>query len=239
MPRHKISVSFAILTLAALAASATDFWLTKDWHQWSKGDCDNLLLESPWSHVWRYRAESSDPNIPHAMLDQLFFSVQLRSALPIREAMVRQFQLDQKYDKMNDAARKAFDAKAEPILNRSYDDRILVHVDFSQSNGSDLLQGALRGEIAAGDFAPALVTDDGAQVAPIRVDMSEKNTHVFDLIFPRVKDAAPLIKDGQKQFSVQFQSPAVNYFEGFHISSRRVRVDFDLSKMILNGKLSY
>lgn len=152
---------------------------------------------------------------------------------------MRQLQLDQKYDKMNDASRNAFDAKAGSILNRSYDDIILVHVDFSQSNGSDLLQGAVRGEISSGSLNALLITDDGTQVAPIRADMSEKNTHVFDLIFPRTKDGAPLIKDGQKQFSVEFQSPQILYFEGLHISSRRARVDFDLSKMVVDGKLSY
>jgi hypothetical protein len=69
--------------------------------------------------------------------------------------------------------------------------------------------------------------------------MNEKTGYAFDLIFPRVQDGAPLIKDGQKQFSVQFQSPPVNYFEGMHIASRRVRIDFDLGKMVAGGKLAY
>jgi|CZKC01.1.fsa_nt_gi hypothetical protein len=61
--------------------------------------------------------------------------------------------------------------------------------------------------VAEGNLDASLVTDDGSQVKPIRVDMSEKMTHTFDLIFPRMKDGVPLIKEGQKQFSVQFQSP--------------------------------
>jgi hypothetical protein len=236
---RKISIFLAITLLAALGAGGSDFWRSKDWKQWSKGDCDALLLESPWSHPWRYRAEPIDPDLGHELLDQLYFSVQLRSALPVWRAIVRQLELDQKYDRMNDTQRNAFDAKAGPILNRSYGDIILVHVDFSRSNGSDSLQGAVRLEIAAGDFAPALVTEDGTQVSPIRVDISEKDTHVFDLIFPRMKDGVPFIKDGQKQFSVQFQSPQILYFRDIHISPRRVKVDFDLSKMIVDGKLNY
>lgn len=229
----------AVSLLSVFAVRPSDFWITKDWNQWSKGDCDNLLLESPWSHVWRYQAQPSGAGVPHTTTDQLNFSVQLRSALPVREAMVRQLQLDQKYDKMNDASRNMFDAKAAPILSRSYDDIILVHVDFSRSDGNKFLESAVRREIAAGDLAPAIVTEDGNSVAPIRVDMSEKALYTLDLIFPRTKDGAPLIKEGQKQFSIQFQSPPVDYFEGIRISSRRVRVDFDLSRMILNGKLSY
>ena len=240
MRHRKIPVLLAvtITVLAALTASATDFWLSKDWHQWSKGDCESLLLESPWSHVWRYRAEPWDPNM-HEMGDQLFFSIQLRSALPMRRAIVRQLQLDQKYDKMNQSSRNEFDAKAPPILNRSYDDIILIHVDFSQSNGSDLLQNAIHNAIAAGTLTPSLVSEDGIQAEPLRVDISEKKTHTFDLVFPRIMDGAPIIKDRQKQFSVQFQSPQILYFADLHISSRRMRVDFDLSRMAVDGKLAY
>jgi hypothetical protein len=93
--------------------------------------------------------------------------------------------------------------------------------------------------VAEGNLDASLVTDDGSQVKPIRVDMSEKMTHTFDLIFPRMKDGVPLIKEGQKQFSVQFQSPQILYFVGINIASRRVRVDFDLSKMLVGGKLNY
>jgi hypothetical protein len=239
MRLHYSRALLAVSLLSVFAVRASDFWIAKDWNQWSKGDCDNLLLESPWSHVWRYQAQPSGAGVPHTTTDQLNFSVQLRSALPVREAMVRQLQLDQKYEKMNDASRSAFDARVAPILSRSYDDIILVHVDFSRSDGNKFLAGAVHHEIAAGDLSPALVTDDGDSVAPIRVDMSEKTMYTLDLIFPRTKGGAPFIKEGQKQFSVQFQSPSVDYFEGLHISSRRVRVDFDLSKMILSGKLTY
>jgi hypothetical protein len=72
MRRRCILALLAILIIAVLTVQGSDFWLTKDWKQWSKGDCEGLLLESPWSHVWRYRAEPSDPNLPHAMVDQLF-----------------------------------------------------------------------------------------------------------------------------------------------------------------------
>ena len=66
------------------------------------------------------------------------FAVQLRSALPIRQAIVRQLQLQQKYDKMNDTQRSEFDKQAEQILIRSYDNAILVHVDFSRGLLHDL-----------------------------------------------------------------------------------------------------
>lgn len=241
MPRLKTStvlIAFIAL-LVTVTASASDFWLSKDWKQWSKADCESLLLESPWSHVWRYRAQPHDPNLPPAAGDQLYFSIQLRSSAPVREAMVRQLQLDQKYDKMGGEQRNAFDAKAAPILGRSYDDLILVHVDYSHSDGNASLRAAVHNWISHGDLDASLVTEDGSPVTPIRVDISPIPNYAFDMIFPRAKAGAALVKDGQKQFSVQFQSPTISYFEGLQIAPRRVKVDFDLSKMGFDGKLSY
>jgi hypothetical protein len=46
MPRRKIStvlIAFVAL-LICVAASASDFWLSKDWKQWSKGDCETMLV---------------------------------------------------------------------------------------------------------------------------------------------------------------------------------------------------
>jgi hypothetical protein len=229
----------SILILAFAMGISAQLPANRNWSGWSKAECENLLLESPWAHTWRFRAQPSDPLLGHQTIDQLVFSVQLRSSLPIRNAIVRLLQLAQKYEKMNDTERNAFDTKAIPILNRDYDDLILVHVDFAQSNGSDNLHRAVHNEISAGDLDASLITGDGIHIKPTRVDMSEKMTHAFDLIFPRTKDGAPLITDRQKQFTVEFQSPQILYFEGIHIPSMRVRADFDPSKMALDGKLNY
>jgi hypothetical protein len=236
---QRIGATLAIAIFALFTANASEFWVSKDWKHWSKGECENLLTESPWARVWRYRAQPTDPNVPYALLDQLVFSIQLRSALLVREALVRQLQIERKYDKMADPDKLAFDEHAKRMLDGYVGDEILVHVDFSESNGSDLLESSVRGVIAHGNLAASLVTDDGTQISPIRVDMSDKTTHTFDLVFPRTKDGKPIIAAGQKQFSIHFQSPPILYFKGLIISSRRVRVDFDLSKMIANGSVSY
>jgi hypothetical protein len=225
MPSRKIPILLAAVAVFALAANATDFWLTKDWKQWSKGDCENLFAESPWAHTWRSG-------------DQLAFAVQLRSSLPIRQAIVRQLQFDQKYDKMTDAQRGTFDAQAAQILNRTYDDAILVHVDFSRSSVADRLGADLHAYVQKGieQLNALLITDDETKLAPSRFDMSPKTPGTFDLVFPRLVNGVPAIKDGQKHFSVQFQTPQLIQPD---IPSRHVRVDFDLSKMAVSGKLSY
>ena len=131
MSRRYAAAILSIFILAAFAVSAGDFWVSKDWKQWSKDDCEKLLGDSPWAHIWR-RGDAAG--------DQPVFAFQLRSALPIRQAIVRQLQFAQKYDKLSDTQRSEFDTQANQILNRSYDDAILVHVDFSRGSlGMNLL----------------------------------------------------------------------------------------------------
>ncbi len=220
----------AVSALAVITASATDFWISKDWKQWSRSDCENLLTESPWAHAWKGGGQSGA---------ELAYSVQLRSALPVRQAIVRQLQLDQKYDKMTEAQRTAFDSQASQILNRSYDDVILVHVDYSKSGASNSLQGLLNSFHSDADtFTASFSTEDGTRVTPARVDIGKNQA--FDLIFPRTKDGLPVIKDRQKRFSIQFQSPQfLNSSTGITIPNKRIDLQFDLSKMIVDGKLAY
>ena len=53
MSRRCISAVLAVAILAALTVDASDFWISKDWKQWSKGECESLLANSPWAHIWR------------------------------------------------------------------------------------------------------------------------------------------------------------------------------------------
>jgi len=233
MRRRDFSRLFALLVVTAITVQAEDFWLKKEWKQWSKDDCVKMLADSPWTKTWRANGNE----------DGIVYVFQLRSALPIREAIVRRLQFDQKYDKMTDAQRSSFDAQSGRMLSRSYDDIILVHVDFSKSIAAQILAVSLKQiQKGAADLDSSLVTDDGNQVKSIRFDMNEKASYEFDLVFPRLKDGTPTIKEGQKRFSVQFQSPPVDMgtaYPTFDTRSKRVRVDFDLGKMEVAGKVNY
>jgi hypothetical protein len=265
MPRRHISALLAAAILAVLAVQASDFWLSKDWKQWSKDDCAKLLVESPWAHVWRGgRAQGINPSgAPQAGQDMnanvqssglpntpnpnyqagvgydLVYAVQLRSSLPVREALVRQQQLEQKYDKMNDADRKAFDTRAAQILNRNFDEAILVHVDYSRGGAGPNLAGELRSSAQKREnLHVSLVTEDGSKISASRVDVNQKEA-AFDAIFPRTANGVPVITDGQKRFSIQFQSPQLLVVYDTNVAAQPVQVEFDLSKMIVSGKLNY
>jgi hypothetical protein len=245
MSRKYASAIFAVLIFAAVAVSASDFWVSKDWRQWSKDDCEKLLADSPWAHIWR-RGDGAGPNplgqaIGAAAGDQFVFTVQLRSALPIRQAIVRQLQFQQKYDKMNDAQRSDFDKQADQILTRSYDNSILVHVDFYKGILGPALLGDLRRfpkELEAMDVT--LVTSDKTRIKAGRVELS-KTQGSFDAVFPRTSDAGPILKEGQGHFWIQFLRPAVLSTDGSGktFPGGPVEVEFDPAKMVVSGKFLY
>jgi hypothetical protein len=233
--RRRIPIALITATLlAALTVQASDFWIAKKWNQWSKDDCERLLADSPWAHTWRGGGPDGT---------QLAYAVQFRSALPLREALVRQIQFDQKYDKMTDAQRTAFDAQATQMLNRNYDDVILIHVDFSKATVASFLQGNLNSNrLDVDTWTTSLVTEDGTRIAPIRFDT--KRNYTFDVIFPRMKNGVPLIKDVERHLSFQFQSPlltgvAVVGNTDPTVAGRRIGVEFDVTKMVVEGKPSY
>jgi hypothetical protein len=238
VPRRYITtlLAIALLASAALTVQASDFWISRDWKQWSKGECGVLLAESPWTHTWRPGPEikRSDTN-PGATAgtinpeDQLSYVVQLRSSLPVRQALIRQQQLDQNYDKMSADERAAFDTRAAQILDRNYGDTILVHVDFSSIGASIPLKRQIVGLAQKPESLRALlVAEDGFKLDASHVNLTPSDA-TFDITFPRAVEGAPVIKGGQKRFAIQFQNPA----------NQPVRVEFDLSKMLVNGKPSY
>ncbi len=226
----------AATLLAALSTSAADFWLSKDWKQWSKHECSVLLTESPWTHTWRAPRElihsDAAAGATGHMLgpeDQMMYIVQVRSSLPVRQALIRQQQLQLNYDKMSGDEQKSFDAKAAKILDRSYDDFILFHVDFSGTPGRGGIVMQRRALAQKPEsLRTSLVAEDGFKLSPSRVDPNLQEA-TFDAIFPRVVNGVPVIQDGQKRFSIQFQSP----------SNEPVKVEFDLSKMLVNGKPNF
>src|ERR1019366_9852702 len=204
MPRHRVPVFLSLALLVSLTASATDFWLSKDWHQWTKDECATILNDSPWT-----RSEQG-------------FVVQLRSALTIREAIVRQLEIAQAYDQKTEAQRKAFDSASGTILNTSYEKTILVRLYFSKDAPG-------IGPKQLKNLQPMIVTEDGQQITPTQTDADPMTPYAVDFYFPRLKDGAPAIKPTQKQFSFQFQVPQNPYAQG--VNTQRLTISFDLTKM--------
>jgi hypothetical protein len=223
--RNRIVASgLLVLGLAALVVRAGDGWADTDWHQWSKDEVNVVLHDSPWSKRWakgQVNTSAALPGVSGAAQQgsagegapRIDYYFQIRSAEPVRDAIVRQFQFDQQYDTtMTPTEKKSFDASAAQILNRRYDDVIVVHVIYSSNIQAferdlatywqSLTQDAIKDKVY-------LITERGERIAPNRFVSSRTGTYEFELNFPRTVNGEPLIHPSDKEFSIQFTNPAV------------------------------
>ena len=259
----KFAGVLAVLLLATLVAQAEDFWVKKDWKQWSKDECNKILQDSPWSRKWA-KSQMASPQMPGVSganaegasgekTPEMHYDIELQSSLQIREAAVRLSQINQKYDKMSAAEKKDFDAKADSILNHTYDDVIWIHVSFGSNLQSFEREMAIYWKAIPPEAPPIdmyLITERGDRVPPVRFNASKTGAYSFDLIFPRMMNREPVVHDSDKMLSLQFTHPAIgNQTQKVTTNpsdpsidvfgEERVLVQFKLDKMAVNGKASY
>jgi len=224
MFRRNAAAVLAVLSLAVLGARAGDEWIGKDWHQWSKDEVQAVLHDSPWSKRWAKGQVNTSAALPSVSgagqqgaagegAPRIDYYFQIRSAEPVRDAIVRQFQFDQGYDTtMSEQEKKSFDERAAQILRRSYDDVIVVHVLYSSNIQAferqlagywqSLTQDSVKDRIY-------LITGRGDRIAPSRFVSSRTGAYEFELNFPRKINGEQLIRPGDKAFSIQFENPAL------------------------------
>jgi hypothetical protein len=249
MRRRYAAGILSVFALAVLTASADDFWVKKDWKQWTTADCKKLLEDSPWTHRKLLENETNVGRLPSAGnagvgaapgqadtaqnkdTGEVNYVVQIRSAAPIHEALIRQAQIDKQYDKMSDADKKAFDAQMD-ALYKVNDDTIVVHVRYyanRDSLGSDLEKSwkSLPADTVPADMA--LISSNGSKVTPLTFVPDRDGKDEFDMTFPKKAFA-----EGLKSFKLQIPHPALGDF-----GAQKVMVEFKLDKMTFDGKPAF
>lgn len=247
--RARLTVLFAVAATAALAVpgQAQGPWTKKEWKQWSKDDCRRTLENSPWAQRWTQsnakmanfatRTEGTHGVGSESQL-AVYYIVQFRSAVPIRQAVVRQALIDNRYDELNPKQKESLENQTAGFLNRNYDDVIVVHVLYG-SNVQEYNRYLVafwqthypEGTVPQEAF---LNGPKGQKVTPIRLISPRGGAQEFELIFPRTLDGKPLLESADKSITVEFTSPTVS-----QVSSSRVLVEFKVGKMMYNGQLAY
>jgi len=259
--------TFAIILMAGIAtitARSETFWVKKDWKEWSKGDCNKMLQDSPWTKKWSKSvvilsassAGRSGANREGAGGDnsvRVDYYVQIGSALPIREANVRKMQIEQKYDQMDDDHKKALDGEAGRILSPTYDDFMLIHVVYESNvqlferQLAAHFQGIPDGSIPLGVY---MINERGEHIGPSRWVSPHSGALEFEMYIPRNVKGEPVIRPTDKKFSIQFRAPAVGSqavgnpgnvrnTDVPKMGNELVLVEFKLNSMMWNGKLTY
>jgi hypothetical protein len=258
MRRRNAFAILGILLVAVLTVQAEDFWVKKDWTKWSKDECNKILQDSPWSKPWAKGSVNVTASLPGnsganaegaggEKSPEIHYSVQLRSSIPVRQAVVRLQQI-QGYSKLTDEQKKEFDAKADAFFKQTYDDVILVHVEYGSNVQTFERDMATYFKNIREDSVPVdfyLITEKGDRISPVRFVSPKNGSYAFELYFPRMKNNEPVIRQGDKNMSIQFVSPAVGATASSLDSSigtfgrEQVLIQFKLDKMMINGKPSF
>lgn len=242
MRRRQLIFLFGVLGFAVLAAKADDFWTKKDSTQWSKDDCKKMLTDSPWAKRAIVENNNSNTSMPSASRDagssgganygtgEIDYRVQLRSAAPIRQALIRQRQLDGNYDSMSAPDKKTFDAKTDTMFTDITDDVVAVHVNYSANRDELATVITQTWRSVAEGTVPAdlcIVGEGNKKVTAIKY-LASPDSSEFDATFPRSAVG------NAKSIKIQIPSPPIGDFGG-----KLVNVEFKLDKMTFNGKPSF
>lgn len=231
----------ALALLLPLTAQAQKFWEKKDFRAWTEQECRRMLSDSPWArtHVigrsvlQELATRTGDRARENAPVIE--YQVQIRSALPVRRAMVRLQMLEARYDSLSKEQKREFDSQAERFLAAAFSDRVVIFV-ISKTNVEGYvpeltnywrtrnpeqmrkvinLYGA-RGKI----FEPARYAAAGDAA--------------FQLAFARTVDGRPIIAAEDREFRLEFISPAIG-----SLASERVLVTFRVRDMLQGGKVIF
>jgi hypothetical protein len=243
---RRLLVLVSTILVAALTVSGlSDFWADKPYSKWSAKDVRRLLSESPWGKTTTLRTAIikqvhretgqfsglagegegvADPTVEYA--------VYLRTARPVREALVRQAQLEQKYEQMDEAGKKAFDAKWSQFLAADVSDKIIVQVQYTANTADidrQLMDFWQTQTTATMQNLAAIAYPDGQRFAPSAFWVAKGAGREFQLAFPRPKDVK---EDGA--IAVEFLHPNVKV-EG----NSRIYTKFQLKDLKYGGKVTY
>jgi hypothetical protein len=233
----------AMLLLLAVPAQGQEFWEKLPYQEWTREQCLKMLRDSPWSKTFTISTVKQDrfgqPTKGESRQTEqhVYYYAQLRSALPVRQAVVRQAQIEEKYEKMNDAERRAFDVSADRYLRAQYDD-IIVHVDYASDVEffeRDLAvhwQTRPPGEIL--NASVYLTTSRGARIAPKDFKTERGSGRAFEFIFPREVNGEPLVTADVTSIRVEFPNPQIR-----DLNDQRTAFEFRVDKMKFRGATVY
>jgi hypothetical protein len=224
-------------------------WLTKVWTQWTADDCIYVLNGSPWI---LQTIENLPGNGP--LSDYRMSLVQLRSALPIRQALLRQIQLQKHYDQMAAREKQEFDRKYSVQLPVVESGNVVVVIrNGSVEPPQPLKRNDPHPDIRVGPQVArqAALLSNGTFVLPI--ETMESNFHFtqineftnqFEYVFPRAVGGKPLFLPSDSSLTISLGAPLVAdkktaKVEVHDFQDSGMVLSFKISDLMYKGKLEY
>ncbi len=238
---------------------AQDSILSRPFDQWTKEDAKRILSDSPWAIMQEVRIKYAGESRPVAGGPQPLsgtsnrteqntinsagaeppvdfqFTLRLRSAMPIRQALVRLKQIEAKYDKLGDKDRVAFDVKTKGLLEcpACADNYVITLSSKSaQSPGADAVYSVLKGGRLEDLRRYVYIANERGErrllihFVPPKVPGDEAT-----FFFSRLDDSGlPLLTPESKELVFNVTNNEVNIVTNFKL---------DVSKLVMNGKVEF
>ena len=255
-----MATAAVVLLLVCSSSPAQPEVLKKDFHRWTEAEVSNLLNDSGWAKTQAIRVPrrkqirtvagqtgigppgstptAADSRAALGSAEDAVdyrFTLRLRSALPIRQAIVRLIQLQAKYDQMEAEQKKALDAQTRELLEcGDCRDNYVISVGFGSLNapGLDLIYDWFKGQTIQSLKGYILLTNDQGQSRELSGFIAPKvpGDEAF-FLFPRNdKNSKPLITAKQKKLLFRMSDKDANAVTNF---------SFDVSKLVINGKVEF
>lgn len=213
-------------------------WEKKSYQQWSLSDVVQVLDDSPWAQT----QVDHDRISPESARTAFQVTVRLRSALPIRQALVRRRQLYVQYDKLTADDQARFDSEVKGFLEcpdcaKYY----MVTLDSARGTGPgggsffDPLETLKKLSLDELKSTIYLVNDRGERryLEQFVVLKSEGSGVLF--VFPRLDNQGnPFLTSNNKSFYFKVDN---KLFEKQQITIKRFT--FEVSKLIRNSEVVF
>ncbi|MFZ0820087.1 MAG: hypothetical protein WAM91_08455 [Candidatus Acidiferrales bacterium] len=237
-----LSVFFS---LSGISGTKDPPWVTKDWTTWSSWDCHSVFYYSPWVWFDEGRGRETGPMITYN--DRSTSSgveIRLRSALPYRQALVRDIQIHKHYDRMSLQQKQIFDQQHAAELAVEDNDKVEITVNSLTYNALGT-ENKYKWPFPA--RRAALLLSDGTLVMPLQTTVPSVAYAYY--VFPRTVSGKPIYTTTDKNLTIVF-GDVVPFDEkhkelgpqkpgDFRLDPSSFRYDFAIPSLMYKGKLEY
>ncbi|OLE53069.1 MAG: hypothetical protein AUG51_14785 [Acidobacteria bacterium 13_1_20CM_3_53_8] len=253
-------IAAALIIVTASYALAQSGVLNKPYQQWTKADVIKLLTDSPWARTQTIRLQrrgqvraiagqtstvggslgapavgnTGELSSAEDPVDYKF-TLRLRSALPVRQAIVRLVQLDQQYDQMTLQQKSALDAQTRELLDcPECRENYIISVGFGSSNADniDLIYEWFRGQSVQSLKNYIYIANDRGERRELSRFIAPKvqGDEAF-FFFKRIgSNERPLLTPDSKKL----------LFRMSDVNARSVtNFDIDVTKLVVDGQVQF
>jgi len=230
--------------------------LKKPFNEWTKREAESVLSDSPWAKQQELRIKfdketqtaagsyNTDPtkggqNIQTEVTSQppvdFVFTIRLRSALPVRQAMVRLKNLEANLEKMTGEQRAAFERQTKGLLDcpacaANY--VVTLSSKSKNSPGADAVYATLKGgRLTDLQRYVYIANERGDRRSLVHFVPPKAPGEEAVFFFPRTDEkGAPLLTPDNKELLINLAGNQANSITNFKL---------DVSKLVMNGKVEF